>query len=77
MRFISTTSLERLAATGAEFTADNLVSEVGAPDSPGAVGAVFSAAASQRLIKAVGYTTSRRLGRHGSVIRVWRGARDD
>lgn len=69
--------IERLAADGRDFGADDVVAEVGQPDSPGAVGAAFSRAAKAGLIRVVGYTTSRRIGRHGSLVRVWRGRVDD
>jgi hypothetical protein len=69
--------LERLAVDGIEFTADYLIELFGVPDSAGAVGAVFSKAAKAGLIKVVGYATSRRIGRHGSLVRVWRGRVDD
>jgi len=69
--------LERLAGSSQDFTADDLVAEVGAPDSPGAVGAAFSKAAKSGLIRTVGYATSRRVGRHGGLVRVWRGRADD
>lgn len=69
--------LERLAAGGHDFCADDLVAEVGQPDSPGAVGAAFSSAAKSGLIRHLGYTTSRRVSRHGGLVRVWRGRTAD
>lgn len=65
--------LVRLARTGREFSADDLIDEVGLPDSPGTCGATIGAARRAGLIRAVGYTTSRRVTRHGGVQRLWKG----
>ena len=69
-------TLIRLARSGREFSADDLVDAAGSPSSPGATGALFAHAARQGLIRMAGVTTSRRLTRHGSLQRVWRGRLD-
>lgn len=68
-------ALERLAADGTEFSADQLLEHVGEPASPGVVGAVFGKAARAGLIRAVGVSTSRRISRHGGLQRVWVGVK--
>lgn len=70
-------ALERLASAGYEFTADDLIAEVGSPSSPGATGAAFAKASSAGLIRAVGVRTSRRISRHAGLQRVWRGRTAD
>jgi hypothetical protein len=65
--------LRRLADSGRSFTADDLAEAVGAPSSPGAVGALFAAGRRSGLIATTGYATSRRIGRHSGLQRVWRG----
>jgi hypothetical protein len=66
-------ALVRLARSGAPFSADDLVAEVGPAESPGASGALFRAAARSGLIECVGYGVSRRLSRHGGLMRRWQG----
>jgi hypothetical protein len=66
-------ALERIAAAGCEFTADDLVEEVGQPSSAAAIGPVFHKAASAGVIRAVGFTTSRRVSRHNGLQRIWIG----
>jgi hypothetical protein len=70
-------ALERLAADGIQFTADHLIELVGEPASPNAIGSVFGKAARAGLIRCVGYTTSRRITRHGGLQRIWRGRTAD
>jgi hypothetical protein len=53
-------------------TADDLAREMRKPPHPNQVGAAFSAARSQGLIEAAGYTTSNTPSRHHGVIRTWR-----
>ena len=52
--------------------ADDLRKEMRPAPHPNAFGAAFSAARSQGLIEAAGYTTSSTPSRHHGVIRVWR-----
>lgn len=73
-------ALAWLAARGEPFTADDLARLVGLPDTgpnrSNAVGAVFSAAARQGLIRSTGhYRKSRRTLSHARVVAVWCGAR--
>lgn len=56
---------------GARIVSDDVTRDCGVPDSPGAVGALFSSLAKAHAIKPVGYTNSRRTGRHNSMVRVW------
>jgi hypothetical protein len=53
-------------------TADDLAREMRRPPHCNMVGAAFSAARSQGLIEASGYTTSNTPSRHHGVIRTWR-----
>lgn len=67
-----------LAATGTDFTIDDVIERAGLPNDSksnanNAVGALMSGAAKRRIIERVGYTrTSRRLG-HARSVAVWRG----
>ncbi|WP_341250702.1 hypothetical protein [Euzebya pacifica] len=65
-----------LILAGREFSADDLVDEVGLPTvtgSPNAIGALFAAAVGRGDIKQVGWRRSQRRSRHAGVQRVWRG----
>jgi hypothetical protein len=53
-------------------TAEDLARELRRPPHPNMYGAAFTAARSQGLIEAAGYTTSNTPSRHHGVIRVWR-----
>lgn len=67
-------ALSDLAASGVDFTADDLrarVDTLAAPEK--ALGAIFGAAARRGLIECIGITTSSRPQRHGGLLRVWRG----
>lgn len=64
--------LDRLAASGATFTADDVTEEVGVPRQPNAVGGLFRA--NRGALEAVGYTQAGRTQSHARVLRVWRGA---
>lgn len=68
-------AINRLAATGEPFTADD-VRALGVPDpsSPKAWGARFLTAARQGRIVRVGYVPSRRPSVHAHPIAQWRGA---
>ena len=61
-----------LAATGRDFTADDL-HEVGEPAHPNHWGQVFRHHDVAKHIQAVGYTKSKRRGRNGSALTIWRG----
>jgi hypothetical protein len=69
--------LDRLAAAGRPFTADDVRAQL--PDdvrermSPALLPAVIRTASSRDEIRALGYSTSRRASRHHGVHRVWRG----
>lgn len=66
--------LERLAAAGVSFTADDVREAAGEPPSPGALGAVFLLAARRGRIRRIGLSRSRRLSRKGSMLSRWVGA---
>ncbi len=68
-------ALADLAASGREWTSDDLLERVGLPiaSSRNTVGAVIQAAVKRGDIEPVGYTQSTRPSAHGRVIRVWRG----
>ena len=53
-------------------TSDDLRREMRPAPHSNHIGAAFSAARSQGLIEAAGYTTSNTPSRHHGVIRVWR-----
>ena len=68
-------AIARLAATGADFTADDVRAICGAPPNhPNAMGARFGAAAHDGVIKRVGYAPSKRPTLHAHPIAVWRRA---
>lgn len=69
-----------LAATGRDFTSDDLLEMIGPPDvshAPNArnnaMGAAFSRASKRKIIEVVGHTQSRAQHRKGGLIRIWRG----
>lgn len=62
-----------LARAGLPFTSDDVAAVVGPAPSPGAAGALFRAGARSGLIACVGYSVSRRLSRHGGLVRKWQG----
>lgn len=66
--------LRYLAATGRDFTTDDLREVVPDPVSPNAVGAMFASAAKSGLIVKVGYRPSERPEGHRRIVAVWRGA---
>lgn len=57
---------------GFQFTADDIHGVVGNPPHHNAYGALLNTMAARKLIVCVGYTTSKRPTRNGSLIRVWR-----
>lgn len=67
-------AIARLAASGVEFTADEVRAVVGdPPNHPNAMGARFLSAAKSRLIERVGYKKPTRPSRHANVVAIWRG----
>ena len=62
-----------LAQRGDVFSADTVTAVVGPAPSPGAIGAAFRRAARAGAIEACGFTTSKRVSRHGGLQRLWRG----
>lgn len=69
-------ALDWIRSSADRFTADDLVLSVGLPNvsasnKNNAVGAVFSAARRQRLIRRVDWTQSTRPESHGRVVAVW------
>ena len=68
-------ALRELAASGAEFTADDLHDRVQhLASSPHALGAIIGTAARRGEIVCVGVSTSTRASRHGGLQRRWVGA---
>lgn len=69
------TTIEFLASTGREFTADEVRQAVGEPDVANRWGGVFLAARRAGLIVPTGQVRpSGTVSRHASLVRVWRGA---
>lgn len=72
-------ALALLAATGSPFTVDALRDEpycLPDPPHPNAWGGLLARARRRGLIRPIGYTISTRPSRHGSIVRVWTGGRD-
>lgn len=69
--------ISRRARTGVPFTSDDVVEDAfGSVDanplgSSGSLGALFTKAANEGTIRAVGFAPSRRASRHGAWIRQW------
>ena len=66
-------TIERLAASGVEFSADDVISEVGMPPKPNMVGAAFLSASKRKVIHSVGMTQGARPESHARVQRLWVG----
>ncbi|GAA5157180.1 hypothetical protein GCM10011366_16220 [Ornithinimicrobium tianjinense] len=69
-------ALVDLAVSGATFTIDALRQPpycVWEPQHPSSWGALTQAMLKAKYIEPVGFTTSSRASRHGSVVRLWRG----
>lgn len=70
------TAVAELSATGRMFTADDIAKAVGEePHHPNAWGGLFRYWAGRDLITCTGYTKSRRAGRNGSTVAIWKGTR--
>lgn len=66
-------AMAELAATGEEFSADDLVEKVGPPPHPNMLGPTFGNAARADLINAVGFRQATRASAHARVQRTWKG----
>lgn len=67
-------AIHRLAASGREFTAEDVRALVGDPPThPNAMGARFLAASRSGLVEKLGYRQPSRASSHASVIAIWRG----
>jgi hypothetical protein len=67
--------IEALAASGCEFTADDVRAKVGEPDHSARWGGAFLSARRAGLIKPTGTVRpSATASRHASLVRVWIGA---
>lgn len=66
-------AIRALAASGAEFGAEEVRALAGSPSRPNAFGARFNAAARSGLIRKVGYRKSSRPSLHAHPVAVWRG----
>ena len=64
-------AIEQLAASGQEFTAENVRLVAGDPSRPNAFGARFLAAKRAGLIRHVGYKNATRPSRHTHPIKIW------
>jgi hypothetical protein len=62
-----------LIEDGYPFDAADVRAAAGPFDHPNVVGAAFSAAKKAGLIEVAGYSASRNVSRHGSLVRLWRG----
>lgn len=67
--------IEEAAATGVEFTSDDLYHSLGRPmaSSPQSIGSLFLSAARRGVIRKTGYVQSRQASRNASVIATWTG----
>src|SRR5690348_8431813 len=66
-------AIRSLAASGEEFTAEDVRARAGDPSRPNAFGARFSSAAKRGLIRRVGFRNSSRPTLHSHPVAVWRG----
>lgn len=67
-------AISTLAATGREFTAEDVRQLAGDPLHPNAMGARFLTAARSGVIECVGFTTGTRVPSHARILRRYRGA---
>jgi len=67
-------AIAAMAASGAEFTAEDVRSFAGDPPKPAAMGARFLAACKRGLIRRVGVTNAKRRSSHACLLPVYQGA---
>jgi len=67
------TRLLQLAATGRDFTSEDVTATAGKAPEPRALGAVFSTASRHGLIRKSGFAVATSPTRHVAPIQVWRG----
>lgn len=67
------TAMDELAASGEEFSADQLVEKAGPPPHPNMLGPTFANAARADLINAVGFRQATRASAHARIQRTWKG----
>lgn len=72
-RVVANECIARLAASGVEFTSEDVTREVGVPPSGASVGAILNNAARSGRIVRTGYVNARRVNQHSALISVWRG----
>lgn len=65
--------IARAAATGNEFSANDLRAHIPPGTNTAAIGARFAHARRRGVIQATGYTTSTDPGTHAHPVRTWRG----
>lgn len=63
--------IDKLIASGKQFTADDVTAEVGVPDQPNAVGGLFNSRKKNMVF--VGYQRSKRTAAHGRPHGIWQG----
>jgi hypothetical protein len=63
--------LLRLEASGKGFTAEDVVAEVGIPESHSAIGTLFARAHTQGILERVGMKPATRLSSHSRSIAIW------
>ena len=66
-------AIAAMAASGAEFTAEDVRSFAGEPPKPAAMGARFLAAAKRGIIRRVGVTHGKRPSSHARLLLVYQG----
>jgi hypothetical protein len=66
-------AIAELARSGEIFDAEDVRLLAGDPPSPNALGGAFLAARQSGLIEATGFRQAKRIQRHGSWLRTWRG----
>lgn len=66
--------IRALAASGAEFSAEDVRLWVGEPPTPNAMGARFMAARKKGILELLGYRQASRASAHARALAVYRGA---
>ncbi|MGH2683021.1 MAG: hypothetical protein ACRDIX_07290 [Actinomycetota bacterium] len=67
-------AIRRRAKGGIPFTADEIRQDLGSPKEPNSMGAVFSAAAGQKLIRSIGTRRSGRTSARQRRVTLWLGS---